>query len=88
MNCKDAITGEIFNGIVAGSLNEKRLFRARHEGSEDKLFFGPVDNKEAQLQRYFRWKTAETAKPRKTTKTVGRRRRENMEIFGDTEFPF
>ena len=68
MNCKDAITGEIYKGIVVGTLSEKRLFRARHEGCEDKLFFGPADNREAQLQRYNRWKTTEHSKKVKKEK--------------------
>ena len=83
MDCKDAITGEIYKGIVAGTLSETRLFRARHEGcGEEKLFFGPLDDKKAQLQRYNRWKTSEL-----TTRKPGRNKKKRFtEISSEMEF--
>ena len=83
MNCKDAITGEIFKGIVVGTRSETRLFRARHEGcGEEKLFFGPLDDKKAQLQRYTRWKTTELT----TRKTDRNKKKRFTEISSDSEF--
>tara|TARA_B100000902_G_scaffold395360_1_gene453777 strand:- start:7786 stop:8034 length:249 start_codon:yes stop_codon:yes gene_type:complete len=58
MHCKDAITGEKFNDIIVGTFGEKRLLSVRSGDHEEKLFFGPADNKESQLQRYQRWKTS------------------------------
>ena len=56
MNCKDAITGENFINIRVGTFGEKKLLSVRCGDHEEKLFFGPLDNKEVQLQRYMRWK--------------------------------
>ena len=58
MLCKDAITGEKFNDILVGTFGEKRLLSVRSGDHEEKLFFGPVDNKVSQIQRYQRWKTS------------------------------
>ena len=70
-------------GIVVGTRSETRLFRARHEGcGEEKLFFGPLDDKKAQLQRYTRWKTTELT----TRKTDRNKKKRFTEISSDSEF--
>lgn len=54
--CKDAITGEAFNGIYVGTYGEQRLYSVRNEYNEEKLFFGPLDNCEKQKKRFKQWK--------------------------------
>jgi len=55
--CKDAITGETFGDIRVGTYGEWRLFTVRGDSSEDKLFFGPLDDVLTQKERFWQWKS-------------------------------
>jgi len=81
MHCKDAITGEKFNDIIVGTFGEKRLLSVRSGDHEEKLFFGPADNKESQFQRYQRWKTSKA-----TTVCKKKRKKRVREVLCVSEF--
>ncbi len=89
---KDALTGEMFEGIRVGTFQEKRLLSCSNSIdriNQNKLFFGPLDNRSLQIERFEQFIKRENSTENILSGKSKRTRRKSrvIEINPDQEFP-